>query len=78
MTIIGDTTAGGFGTSVYRELPNGWSYRMTTSLISEPDGTTYEGQGIPPDIVQYLTPVDVRANVDSQLNRAIDFLRDLR
>ena len=50
MILIGDTTGGGLGLPNGGQLPNGWTYRFSTtqalSLDKKPD---YE-QGVPPDI----------------------------
>ncbi|MEL6562505.1 MAG: S41 family peptidase [Bacteroidota bacterium] len=75
VTIVGDTTAGGFGNSVWRELPNGWSYRMTITLISDKNGVSYEGIGIPPDEVIYISRQDSIDNRDPQIERAIELLK---
>ena len=43
---VGDTTGGGVGHPLYRELPNGWTYRLSESLTYTPDRTLVEGVGI--------------------------------
>jgi Peptidase family S41 len=47
--IVGDTTGGGVGGPVPRELPNGWGYRLSTKLWARPDGSSPESGGIIPN-----------------------------
>lgn len=46
---VGDTTGGGLGNPLFRELPNGWTYRVPRWQAWSADGVQYEGVGIPPD-----------------------------
>ena len=73
--IVGDTTAGGLGFNAWRELPNGWTYRLTTTLTSDKDRVSYEGRGIPPDQVVLFSVEDLENGIDPQLERAIELLR---
>jgi hypothetical protein len=50
VTTVGDTTGGGSGNPLYREMPNGWSFSVSRWIEWSLDGTTHEGVGIPPDI----------------------------
>lgn len=75
VTLVGDTTAGGLGLNVWRELPNGWNYRLTLSLVSDGEGVSYEYRGIPPDEVVFITRQDSIHEVDTQLEQAIELLR---
>ncbi|MTI29497.1 S41 family peptidase, partial [Xanthovirga aplysinae] len=45
VTIIGDLTNGSQGTFTNRELPNGWTYRMTTMIASNKNKEIFEGVG---------------------------------
>ncbi len=72
--IIGDTTLGAFGNSIWRELPNGWSYRMTTTLTADKNGNVYEGKGIPPNITMWISKEDSTNGIDKILETAIDIL----
>ncbi|MEM6736647.1 MAG: S41 family peptidase [Bacteroidota bacterium] len=72
--IVGDTTAGGLGLNTWRELPNGWNYRMTLTLTSNRDGISYEAQGIPPHEVVFFTKQDSIDRIDPQLDKAIELL----
>lgn len=72
VTIIGDTTCGAMATLVGRELANGWYFSIPTQNTLLPDGRTYEGIGLPPE-VRFVNQIeDVRQGVDKTLERAID------
>ncbi|MEQ9101704.1 MAG: S41 family peptidase [Imperialibacter sp.] len=51
VTIVGDTTGGGSGNPILRELPNGWTFRLSSWIAADPDNNTYEGIGLFPDVV---------------------------
>jgi len=72
--IIGDTTLGAQGTTIWRELPNGWSYRMTISLAADKNEIIYEGKGIAPDITIWISKEDSTNGIDKILETAIDIL----
>jgi carboxyl-terminal processing protease len=69
--LMGDTTEGAFPHAVPRELPNGWSYRVTTGIVLGPNHESYEGAGIPPDVAVSITPADSINRRDTILERAI-------
>ncbi len=48
VTLVGDTTGGGGGMPAFRDLPNGWLLRVSSSRFTGPDGFNIES-GIPPD-----------------------------
>ncbi len=73
VTIVGDTTGGGVGAPAWRELPNGWVYRLSTHRLIRPDGSTVEGKGIIPDYVVWNTPVEI--GKDKILEKAIELLK---
>ncbi len=75
VTSVGDTTAGAFSNLVLREMPNGWGYSMSIGDWRAADGTSYEGIGLPPDIVVQNQRVDVLTGQDKALEKAIDLLR---
>ena len=75
ITLVGDTTAAGLGINIRRELPNGWSYRMTIGLVSDSDDISYEGIGVPPDEVVFISKQDSLMSMDKQLSRAIELLQ---
>ena len=61
VTVMGETTAGGFSTMMYRNLPDGLEYTVPFERVFANDGTTYEGIGITPDVV---VPFDSAAFID--------------
>jgi C-terminal processing protease CtpA/Prc len=75
ITTVGDFSAGGLGLNTYRELPNGWNYRLTTTLTSNKDDEVFEALGIPPHVLVYITKTDSINMVDTQLERAIEILK---
>ncbi len=75
VTTVGDTTSGAFSNLVTRELPNGWGYSMSIGDWRAADGTSYEGRGIPPQIVVQNRRSDLLGGRDEALERAIVLLR---
>ncbi|MBK8565847.1 MAG: S41 family peptidase [Saprospiraceae bacterium] len=75
VTIIGDTTNGSVSTTVARQLPNGWGYRVATQDVEAPDGNIYEGKGIPPDVFIQNSITDIAAGKDKVLEQAIMLLQ---
>lgn len=75
VTIIGDTTNGSVSTTVARQLPNGWGYRIATQDVEAPDGTVYEGIGIPPATFIQNTLDDIDAKKDRVLEKALELLQ---
>ena len=75
VTTIGDTTSGAFSNQINRELPNGWGYSISIGDWRAADGTSYEGQGIPPKIVIQNQRNDLLNGQDEALDAAIDLLK---
>jgi len=75
VTHIGDTTSGAFSGRLDRELGNGWVYSMSIEKITNTNGVSYEGKGIPPEITIHLAPhYRVSFSKDTTLDRAIELL----
>ena len=72
---VGDTTAGAFSNLMLRELPNGWGYSMSIGEWRAADGTSYEGKGLPPDLLVQNRRSDLLNGTDSALEKAIELLR---
>ena len=72
VTILGDTTSGAHATLVGKELANGWYYSLPIQNTLLPDGKSYEGVGLPPDILMTNEITDVKAGLDRTLEKAID------
>lgn len=73
VTIMGDTTGGGGGLPFDGELPNGWTFRFSTTVTTAPDGLNIE-QGIPPDIYVELDTTDILEGEDTIIEAALEFL----
>jgi carboxyl-terminal processing protease len=76
VTIMGDTTGGGFGLPIYRELPNGWTYRLATEIGADADGYIIEGMGIPPDIPILTTVADSINGIDRIIEKGIEIIEN--
>lgn len=76
VTIIGDTTGGGSGNPLFRELPNGWSMRISNTQKQLPEGRDYQYSGIYPDIPVWITESDSLNGIDTILERAIELLTE--
>lgn len=74
-TLVGTHTAGGISHPRYFDLPNGYSYALSTWAFFNPDGTGIIETGIIPDIVVEYTIENLLNNTDSQLDKAIELLK---
>jgi carboxyl-terminal processing protease len=75
VTFVGDTTTGAFSDQINRELPNGWGYALSIGEWIDANGVTYEGAGIPPDVVIQNEKQDVLDGIDDALEEAIAMLK---
>lgn len=72
VTTIGDTTSGAHATMIGRELANGWYFTLPVQNTLLPDGKTYEGIGLAPNI-RFINQIeDVRQGIDRTLERAME------
>lgn len=78
VTVVGDTTGGGFGLPMYRELPNGWTYRLSTEIGADADGYVIEGRGIPPGIPVLTTAADSISGIDRIIEKGIEIIESLK
>lgn len=72
---VGDTTNGAFANAINRDLPNGWGYSMSIGDWRAADGTSYEGIGVPPDVLVENETAAVLEGRDEALERAIALLK---
>jgi hypothetical protein len=72
---VGDFTGGGSGNPAQRTLANGWQYTVSRWIEFRPDGTTFEGVGIAPDIRVDISATDAAALRDTIMDTAITSLR---
>ncbi|OJJ22853.1 hypothetical protein BKI52_00445 [marine bacterium AO1-C] len=75
VTIVGDTTGGGSGRPLPRELPNGWAMRVSNTQRQLPDGRDYQFSGIYPDVPLWISDADLDSNTDTILEAAINLLK---
>lgn len=71
---IGDTTGGGSGNPIFRELPNGWNFRLSTWQMVDLNMKTFEGRGFEPEIPVWITREDSLSGRDTILETAIERL----
>lgn len=74
--VIGERSPGSVGPSDVKELPNGASFMYLTSQSLTPDGTVLEGHGVIPDIVVSLDRQALLEGRDTQLERAVEYIRN--
>jgi hypothetical protein len=72
--VVGDTTAGCFSPKVERELPNGWSFTLSSKVAVSADLVQYEGFGIPPDYTVLNTKNDLDNKRDAILEKGIEVI----
>lgn len=73
-TLVGDTTNGAHSTMIGGELANGWKYTIATQKVLLPDGKSYEGIGIVPDVAVRNNLPDLQQGKDAVLDKAIEIL----
>ena len=71
--LFGDYTGGGMGLPNGGMLPNGWTYRFSTSRTLANDGQNYEN-GVPPDVRVILDPACTAQGVDNVIETAADWI----
>ncbi len=72
---IGENTQGVFSDVLERRLPNGWTFGLPNEAYRTPEGITFDGPGIPPDIaVPVFADADVAAGKDPAIAKALQVL----
>jgi hypothetical protein len=72
---IGENTQGVFSDVLGRELPNGWSFGLPNEVFRTAQGTSFDGPGIPPDIiVPVFADDDIAAGRDPGMAKALEIL----
>jgi carboxyl-terminal processing protease len=74
--IIGERSPGLVGPSDVKELPNGASFLYLIAQSLTPDGTVLEGHGVIPDITVSLDKSSLLDGKDTQLDRAVAYIKD--
>lgn len=73
---FGDFTGGGSANPAQKRLANDWLYTVSRWIEYRPDGTTFEGVGIGPDVRVDMTISDIAVSRDTILDTAIADLFD--
>lgn len=76
VTVIGGITGGGSGNPIFREMPNGWTFRLSSWQMVDADFNYIEGVGIAPDEDVFIPSAFASAGIDTILERAIALLED--
>ncbi|MDX2059528.1 MAG: S41 family peptidase [Gemmatimonadales bacterium] len=72
---VGEATQGIFADELLRRLPNGWRFQLSTERYLLPEGTMFEGAGIPPDHpVPLFQAADLAIGRDPALDAALNLL----
>ncbi|MDZ7332718.1 MAG: S41 family peptidase [candidate division KSB1 bacterium] len=76
VTVVGDTSGGGGGSSEVFHLPSGKRLKLPIKYFKRVDGEMVEWNGVIPDIVVEQTETEREQNRDKQLERAIQLLKN--
>src|SRR5215471_16162839 len=77
VTRIGENTQGVFSDVLVRKLPNGWFFGLPNEVYRTPEGTAFDGSGIPPDItIPIFADEDVIAARDPAVAKAMEILHN--
>ncbi len=72
---FGDFTGGGSANPELNQLTNGWQYTVSRWIEYRPNGTTFEGIGIAPDVRVDISAADMAASRDTILDAAVTDLQ---
>jgi carboxyl-terminal processing protease len=73
-TLIGEKTFGKGSVQIPHQLSNGAELRVTIARWFTPNDRAIHGEGLEPDITVELSPEDLDAELDPQLDRAVEYL----
>ena len=71
--VVGDSTGGGGGLPINRELPNGWRYRFSSTVTTTVAGENIE-DGVAPDVKLDLDLDALQSGRDTMIERAFDII----
>lgn len=74
VTIVGEPTTGILSDNLAKHLPNGWTTSLSNEIYRAPDGSVFEGSGVPVDVA---VPVYDAVDFAGGLRRAVDTAREL-
>jgi len=73
---VGGPTRGAIAETIWRTLPNGWSFRLPVSKYLAQNGSDYHFVGLPPDVAAPpFSANDAAANHDLTLEKGIETLK---
>jgi hypothetical protein len=76
VTRVGESTQGVFSDVLERRLPNGWRFGLPNEVYLTPDGKTFDGPGIPPEVdVPVFSARDIAAGKDPAMAKALAMLQ---
>lgn len=75
ITLLGDTTAGGYSDNPTTEMYNGWMFSFSVGDFRAADGKSYEGIGTAPDLWMVNTKEDLLKGKDLVLEKAIELVK---
>lgn len=73
--IVGDCTGGGGGLPMDYQLPNGWTYRFSSTITLDSYGFNIE-HGIEPDIKVDMSQEDISEGKDSILEKVLSIINE--
>jgi carboxyl-terminal processing protease len=71
---VGERTSGAYSNMLWRQLPNGWLFSLSSFLVEDASGVCWEGIGTPPDVAASNTLADIDVGADAVLQAGIDRL----
>src|SRR5262249_35114484 len=71
-TLVGETTTGSYSETRHTNFENGMVLNISAVHHAFPDGSTFEGVGIAPDVPVDMTPDDLKAGRDPVLQKALE------
>ena len=75
VTVVGGITGGGSGNPIYRQLPNGWDFRLSSWQQVDEHFQYSEGRGIIPEVLVNIPQEDIDRDIDTILASAIALLQ---
>jgi len=71
-TLVGETTTGSYSQTRHVDYEDGMVLNIAAIHHTFPDGSTFEGVGIAPDVPVDMTPDDLKAGRDPVLKKALE------
>jgi C-terminal processing protease CtpA/Prc len=76
--VVGENTNGSTGTPYFFDLPGGGRVRISTLNTRYPNGNTFKGAGIEPDVRVLRTIHGIAEGRDEVLKAALDYVHSLK